>query len=706
MAEWWEELEDEPADDWMAEYEDAPVEEVEEVAEAPEQDLPWYLDTLNAIDTGLSQTGGAIETVGALASGAAGEVMGGVRGAGVALGSALAGDAGPGAMSPVDKGVAELEATRDAMTYEPMSQASQDQMQAMGETLAPVGEAFGAAESFLGEGTMALTGSPELAAAAHSAPTAILEFMGLGTLKRTSRAAEAARRVREENSSISDSVLEPEMRTDDEVIDGLRKRDVSQTVEDVRPDAEILAAAEDLGISLNPSHYSTNEAYKRVEQAMKSRPDSKLSKSEEAAIKALAVKGDELIKDIDGDVDRGLLDADLKERIDTTVDAMTKRSDDAYKRVDETIPAATKVAPKNVEAFVSRLVEDFGGDVSLLAPIERRLYDLMQRDKPPTYRALDRVRRDIGDGYKGKGVYKDEASGTLDAVYSVLIEDQQNAANAAGVGAEFALGRRMVQKRKNVEKRSVKMFGRDVDKSILPKLTASATKMTKGDVSEFKNLMEALPEDMRQRAAATMLNDLFNMGARNKAGGVGAGFANAYDALERNKSAKKELFKYLPKDAQRRFDSIGKVSRGIYRAKALENTSRTARDILMALESGGMVSRLVDRALDTVLGRATFAPGATRWVASGAQAAKRGYQEATNAARAADELMASPKFEKALAKAMEGKVKEAETMLKRSDTWRKFRSTLGEGTAEQLRAMGAIAWLTQPPQQEAPPDVQ
>ena len=52
---------------------------------------------------------------------------------------------------------------------------------------------------------------------------------------------------------------------------------------------------------------------------------------------------------------------------------------------------------------------------------------------------------------------------------------------------------------------------------------------------------------------------------------------------------------------------------------------------------------------------------------------------------------------------MEGRTKEAETMLKRSPAWRKWRGTLGEGTLAQLTAMGPIAWLTQ---QDRPPDPQ
>ena len=48
-----------------------------------------------------------------------------------------------------------------------------------------------------------------------------------------------------------------------------------------------------------------------------------------------------------------------------------------------------------------------------------------------------------------------------------------------------------------------------------------------------------------------------------------------------------------------------------------------------------------------------------------------------------------------IGKAMEGDVKQAEVMLKRSAVWRAFRNTLGEGTKSQLAAMGPIAWLTQ-----------
>ena len=70
--------------------------------------------------------------------------------------------------------------------------------------------------------------------------------------------------------------------------------------------------------------------------------------------------------------------------------------------------------------------------------------------------------------------------------------------------------------------------------------------------------------------------------------------------------------------------------------------------------------------------------------------------------------MSSPAFERAINVAMEGRVKEANIMLKRSAAWRAFREKLGEGTRAQLASVGPIAWLTQQDEdraREASPDV-
>ena len=122
---------------------------------------------------------GVTENVGSLVSGAIAEPVAGL--AGIAQSLNPFADEGAGAKA--------VESTREALTYKPRSDAGQSQQQALGELLAPVGEALSESEKFLGENTLKLTGSPALAAMAHSLPTAALELIGVKGSKRLTGAA-------------------------------------------------------------------------------------------------------------------------------------------------------------------------------------------------------------------------------------------------------------------------------------------------------------------------------------------------------------------------------------------------------------------------------------------------------------------------------------------------------------------------------------
>ncbi len=641
---------------------------------------------------------GGIDVLTTVASSVLAEPISGIAGMGV------------GVFGGAKAGAEAVEDVREAMTYQPGTEAGQEFMGDVGSFLAPVGEALGGVETWLGESTLAITGSPELATLAHTVPTALLEVLGLGLLKRPSQAAmEAAkiqRRIKIEPSmtpeQIAKEMIEPELRPWEQITQDLRLGKKEAIAKEVRPDADIIAAAEELGIDLNPSHYSTNEAYRRVEQAVKSQPDTRLAVREAEAITKLGEQADALVGEYAGSLDKSLLDVRVRSQIDGTIKDLKKAAENTYKRVNDRIPPATKVNAQASKAYLRARLEELGGDISGLSKSERMLHKVLSQERPPTYARLDQLRRDVGAGFKQKGQFADDLSGNLDQVYKALIRDQQGVADALGAGKDFAAGRKLVETRKDLENQAIKMFGRDLNKSFLPKITQAATALTKGDVQQFKNLMQALPENMRAPAAATLLNDLFMHGTRS-GGSIGQGFAKAYKALNRNAGAKAEIFKYLPATVKRRFDAIGKVSEGIYRAKALENTSRTARDILQALESGNAVSRMIDRTSDIVLGRMTFMPGPTRWLAAGAKASKELGKKAFDNAAAADKLMASTDFSRALAKAMEGQVDQANTMIKRSAAWQAWRNTLGEGTKAQLAAVGPIAWLTAPPVEPEPP---
>ncbi len=116
---------------------------------------------------------GGIETAGAIVSSAIAEPASGIAGAVTAP------------FVGVDEAVKNIDSIRDLLTFNPKSKESKSQLQAIGKALKPVGEAVSTAESFLGNSVLEATGSPELAAIAHSLPTAVLELIGVKALKST-----------------------------------------------------------------------------------------------------------------------------------------------------------------------------------------------------------------------------------------------------------------------------------------------------------------------------------------------------------------------------------------------------------------------------------------------------------------------------------------------------------------------------------------
>ena len=112
---------------------------------------------------------GVAENVAAIGSGVIAEPMAGIAG--------LAQTANP--FADEGAGARAVEATREALTYKPRTETGQEQQQAIGEALAPIGEAVQGFSEFLGDNTLELTGSPKLATLAHTAPIAAMEVLGI-----------------------------------------------------------------------------------------------------------------------------------------------------------------------------------------------------------------------------------------------------------------------------------------------------------------------------------------------------------------------------------------------------------------------------------------------------------------------------------------------------------------------------------------------
>lgn len=110
---------------------------------------------------------------------------------------------------PGEEGVAAetVAATREALTFQPRTEAGKEGLKALGEALAPIGETLESAEKWLGDEVFGATGSPTLAAAAATIPTAIIEVLGLASAKGVLKTSKRVKKL-SQDKAIKKAVVE------------------------------------------------------------------------------------------------------------------------------------------------------------------------------------------------------------------------------------------------------------------------------------------------------------------------------------------------------------------------------------------------------------------------------------------------------------------------------------------------------------------
>ena len=179
------------------------------------------------------------------------------------------------------------------------------------------------------------------------------------------------------------------------------------------------------------------------------------------------------------------------------------------------IPGNTEVDMANVKAAImARAAElhpdDIAEGIDRLSPLEKKL--LNYAEERPTYKLLDQERKAIGEASrKATGPYQSEQEGNLKYLYSMLTSDQEKAAAAISQEAadEWKLARGLVEKRKNLEDESLVLLGKNKTAAIMPKFGRAVSKLKGGDFKDFDEIIQRLPEDLRQKAVVSALNDAF-----------------------------------------------------------------------------------------------------------------------------------------------------------------------------------------------------
>lgn len=429
------------------------------------------------------------------------------------------------------------------------------------------------------------------------------------------------------------------------------------------PDPKVLEAARRLKIEgyLQPDHLTSNQAYRELAQAVKSIPGSQARAAELTGLEAVGKQADDLITQIGGMTDLSRMNQAVRTNLSQTVSNLERRANTAYDDLRQNIPAQTRGPADNVLAFVEQRALDLDGPKNL-SPLEKAVRsklspkEIKDADgnvigmRQPTYALIDDVRRDIGAAARQQGAFKDADTGLAKRLYALIDDDQFALAEAAGRGEQYRLAKSLVSMRKGIEDDMVSLFGRELDQSLVTKLSTATTSLSKGDADKLVKVLQAIPQDMRQMVAASALNTAFGKATQNGALNFNT-YANWYEGLLQNKQAYAALMNNLPQPARKALSDLYRVSNNVRKATRERITTGRIQAVQQELQgTDSLLSNVFNVAKRAAIGipaeAATTAvglPGAG--IASGLTAAlTKGVKP--EVLKAADELIASPEFQR------------------------------------------------------------
>ena len=560
------------------------------------------------------------------------------------------------------EGLEEAQALAAKLTYTPRGEAGQEYTEFVGEKL-------GALPPVLG--TPAATG-----------------LRGVSRASTKDRAPEAA----ELKSFVSQGFDPKAFKWDKSFSDAQKKEQLNKALASgdkeslsamIDADPEFFKAMEDLGLKEQglPSAASKNRQYQETEQALKKIPGSDLSKREFDQVAELQKISDDLITEFGGTTDKSSLSIDLLKDSDKAIDNLSAATETAYTNIGDNIPKQAVSQMENIGDYVRGELDDLGGDKSQLSSLEKRL--LAMSENGATYHAVDKIRKEVGNTIGKKSTkYADEDTGALKRIYAKLTDDQEVVANDFGMGDAWNSAKELVTTRKELEDKSINMFGKNLSEAFMPKMGQAVKKLTTGDYKKFNELMDSVPADRKQEVIVSALNDAFTMGSRKEKQLNVAVYADWHNGLNKNQRLKKEIYSQLPEGLGKKLDAMGKVTNGIRNAQA-------------AAPIGGQVmasSKVLDKVVNGVTSRfLTKLPGVIGDLATvGLDKSKSKNMDAALA------VLGDPDFVKNINALAKGQAKKAEVLeqkLMNKKTFRDFAATLSPKEAKAIGVLGLTSWL-------------
>lgn len=332
-------------------------------------------------------------------------------------------------------------------------------------------------------------------------------------------------------------------------------------------DPNVVRAAQELGLTetLPARVYSRNPQYVQVEQALANIPATALAQGEKQAMLDVAAKADEFIEAFGGTRDLASLNEGVIFSINGTLDDLRGQSDVIYNRLSEVIPTRTRSDTQPLREYLVMKARDLGG-VDKLNTIERKILGELRGKPRMTYGRLDDLRQDVGELYgqalKGNR-FGDASTNRLRSLYNAM-NDTQGAViesiGGEGVKAQWDAGKALVSQRKALEESATNLLGKEFNKAIIPQVRSGITKLLDGDVYQLTKTLEGIPEQYRQSAVVSAMDNIFTKGARNQPQLNMGGFSAFWQKLSNSPKAKETLIGYMPEGAEAFLDNLAIIS--------------------------------------------------------------------------------------------------------------------------------------------------
>jgi len=464
--------------------------------------------------------------------------------------------------------------------------------------------------------------------------------------------------------------------------------------EESLPDAETVAAAKRLGIYeyLQPDQVTTNQAYREFAQAVKSVPGSSARAKELENFDQLFKRANDLVEEIGGTNDMSALDKGVRNRMFGMQRELDTRADGLYARVRAEVDPSTTGPASETLGYLRRQIDELGGIKNLSAE-ERRIYNRLMPKKIinddgieetilPTYANIDRLRHELTSARsKKQGPFKDMDGYSAGQLESALRKDQVAflEGNPKALNM-FEDAQTTVRVRKGLENDIEGLFGKGLDGSMLQGLRTGTTKLSAGDVSQFRRIVGQIPEDMRSEVVASSLQAAFRRNAKD--GNMNfSTYSKWYEGLRNNKEAYKAFMEHLPPGADKMLNDLYRVSSGVAKASRERITTGRIQAVMEDIKGADTLLRRVYDVTKRSAPAVILEPAATSIGLPGAgvtavvaSALTKGKPDVL---KKADDLIASPQFGKLIESVNTDGVDSASAAVLRSPAFKRWANAAG-----------------------------